>query len=906
MSDAAAVTSRVSTVDGPQDLYDHEISLVDSTDPDAAKYSDQLSVRPAKKDTRTGIRDQLAQRKYARYSYERYSKTASATTDETVDNQEPAEAQPESAARVNDTSTVNLADRARTCDKKKTQKGPVAEIDVLYENQRGSFLFGMPLYSHSSLLNFDPAAWVTKDLKDSPVDITNAQVPDLTWEWAWKSWYVDMSFDVDEEGWQYSFAFGKNSIWHGNHPWFHSFVRRRRWLRQRIKTGHGPLSSAKLNALTTAHNLTSDYFTIHPARERSPGSNNPDSCISERRDEVEELPEDMKDVGSLMQALKFARTDREKIDMVKKFINDGVQELAYLKQVIPEIMSFFVFQHSKQQFLAYLELAVKEAKKHREEHVEEGTADDDTEKQRIDGLLATVEAINEEIRDLDYWSDRQHVLAAAGLKLQDVKPIAPFFDATAPEIDRPAKPVSETEGISSLAEADVNPTDRIVVKSPQQLQPDTAPQQTNFYSFAKVSKVQLGKGAKTISVKTLQALSDVVSKEAPQPVVAPSSKLKRKRSDVAEESPCVQLDSEQSQKSFITKRAKRNCSPEVPGGLQELRDIFRHFLKAFSLHLAHNRSGSSAELDALLCAITRLYKKRNVGRDDAQRMLALFEVPRQSVIANRALLLHNKSPFRLVISGIGVPTRHQVEYCSDLVYDEVRLLQGYDEVVRSVCASGRNENVTFISGPIEQYPLLAYTKGSQTMIRQERTSAVRNHILNLTPQRPQHQLSNLQPATEPDLSRLSISGPDAALQVPPSTKTRTLSLFDRIKTKQSAALLEPSPSSSQLLYRHALGRIADVVEILRMKQNQRAVLAASTCNKLTLSMGQAVSTVKGSLSVPMGDEEIRLCFKILADDVEGEWLKLVEMGGFQSVVVQGRCMRGEEVKKTLMSRPLPK
>ncbi|RMZ76564.1 hypothetical protein DV737_g4772, partial [Chaetothyriales sp. CBS 132003] len=906
MSDAVAVAARVSTVDGLQDLFDHEISLVDSTSPDAARSSDQSPPVRLTKDTRTSIRDQLAQRKYARYSYERYSKTASVTTDEAVDNQEPVEAHPESTAHPNNTGTVDLANQARTRGKGKIQKGPEAEIDVLYENQRGSFLFGMPLYSHSSLLNFDPAAWVTKDLKDSPVDITNAQVPDLTWEWAWKSWYVDMGHDVDEEGWQYSFAFGKNSIWHGNHPWFHSFVRRRRWLRKRIKTGHGPLSSAKLTALTAAHNLTSDYFTIHPARERSPGGNNPDSCISERRDKAEEGPEDVKDVGSLMQALKLARIDREKIEIVKKFINDGGQELAYLKQMIPEIMSFFVFQNSKEQFLTYLELAVKEAKKPRERQVsEERRADADTEQRRIDGLLATAETVNQEIRGLDYWSDRQHVLIAAGLKPQNVKPIGPFSGAASPEADTPAKPVGATEGSLSVAEADVNATDGIVVEAPQQLQSDTAPQQANFYSFAKVSKVQVGKGARTISVKTLQALSDVVSeKEVPRPAVAPCPKLKRKRSDAAEEGARVQLGSEQIQKSLLTKRAKGNWPPAVPGVLQELGDIFQHFLRAFALHLAHNGSSSPAELDALLCTITRLYKKRNVRREDAQRMLALFEVGRQSVNGNRALLLHNRSPFRLVVSGIGLSARHTVEYCSDLVYDEVRLLQGYDEIIRSVCTSGCNENATFISGSIEQYPLLAFAKGFQTMIRQDRASAVRNHILNITPQR-QHEASNLKAAMEPDLSRLSISGPDAALQTPPSTKSRTLSLFDRIKTKQAAALLQPVPSSSQLLYRHAIGRIADVVEILRMKQNQRAVLAASTCNKLTLSMSQAVSTVKGSLAVPMGEEEIRLCFKILAEDVEGDWLKLVEMGGFQSVVVQGRCMRGEEVKTMLTNKALP-
>ena len=42
-----------------------------------------------------------------------------------------------------------------------------------------------------------------------------------------------MGYDVDDQGWSYAFNFGSNSRWHGSHVWFHSFVRRRRWIRLR-------------------------------------------------------------------------------------------------------------------------------------------------------------------------------------------------------------------------------------------------------------------------------------------------------------------------------------------------------------------------------------------------------------------------------------------------------------------------------------------------------------------------------------------------------------------------------------------------------------------------------------------------------------------------------------------------
>jgi len=109
-------------------------------------------------------------------------------------------------------------------------------LDVLYENQRGMYLFGKPMYSGKALFPKEAAPWADERYKRTLVNITNAQVPDPSWEWAWKVWYVDMSRDVDEEGWEYSLYFNGFS-WHATSPWFHSFVRRRRWirLRKRIK-----------------------------------------------------------------------------------------------------------------------------------------------------------------------------------------------------------------------------------------------------------------------------------------------------------------------------------------------------------------------------------------------------------------------------------------------------------------------------------------------------------------------------------------------------------------------------------------------------------------------------------------------------------------------------------------------
>lgn len=244
------------------------------------------------------------------------------------------------------------------------------EIDILYENQRGWFLCGIPLYSHQSLLPIDPSAWVNRHWKDSPVNITNAQVPDPSWEWAWKTWYVDMTGDVDEQGWEYSFSF-RSSSWHGTHPWFHSFVRRRRWIRLRVKQTPGRSARGR-SGFERAHMLNEDYFTIHSASAKrkkdglslAPASTGP-SAYSRATTDLEGPDEDMDleeitDIPSLMRALKRGIVDREKIEYLKKFVERGGEELYYLDDNIPEIMSLFIFQNSRWQFLAYLTVAIEE------------------------------------------------------------------------------------------------------------------------------------------------------------------------------------------------------------------------------------------------------------------------------------------------------------------------------------------------------------------------------------------------------------------------------------------------------------------------------------------------------------------------------------------------------------------
>lgn len=481
MSDnVAQPPARVATLDGAPDPYDHEISLIDATA--SSNLAEQRTPSPspswrqlAKKPTKSSLKGHLVRKKYAKWQEDRLSSKASsiATDDDRPSKSAPAPAPIAEQARSgtrHETEAVDFAqdeptERGRQISAKKRpgskhNKDRVYEYDILYENQRGAFFCGIPLYSHSSLMPIDPSPWVNKDFKDSPVNITNAQVPDPSWEWTWRSWYVDMSHDVDEEGWQYSFAFGRNFAWHGTHPWFHSFVRQRRWLRKRAKKEHAH-GTGEPGSLGAAHDLTGDYFTIHSKRDRSPVSAvdgpgktaRPTSYLSFQGTlDVDEPPEDVRDIASLLKALRFATIDREKIEVVKKFVHQGGEELIYLKDHIPDIMSFLVFQNSRRQLLSLLKETANEARHHRQKHEDDQNPESDAESRRIDNILAAVDAANAQISGLEYWSDRKDILKTVDEGSMATQAIATIFDEPAPKPRPEDDPVNEIRGISVHAE----------------------------------------------------------------------------------------------------------------------------------------------------------------------------------------------------------------------------------------------------------------------------------------------------------------------------------------------------------------------------------------------------------------------------------------------------------------------
>lgn len=345
-----------------------------------------------------------------------------------------------------------------------------AAIDILYENERGGFLCGIPLFSRQALGNLDPSPWTNYAHGTSPTDITTAQVPDPTWEWSWPEWRVNREEDgfEDENGWEYSCMFAHCFSWHGP-TWYSSCVRRRVWIRKRVRRKNNVALSAaasaiglgEIDSVTDPHLLNPEYFTVlsAAARRRSSSRNSsrhasrlslgaqsvtpssksgPGEGASGYEGEEDgheghdggyiEMPKELINADILMCFLRAARIDREKIEAVDNFIQFAGEDLVRLQDFMHEIMALFVFQASRRTLLTQLTKAHDEAAVARQKATETSEAaeadkgkaaevnladDGHTDSvhklqalgRRIGYLSAAVKHADEEVRRLEYWSD---------------------------------------------------------------------------------------------------------------------------------------------------------------------------------------------------------------------------------------------------------------------------------------------------------------------------------------------------------------------------------------------------------------------------------------------------------------------------------------------------------------------
>lgn len=282
-------------------------------------------------------------------------------------------------------------------------------------------------------------------------------------------------------------------------------------------------------------------------------------------------------------------------------------------------------------------------------------------------------------------------------------------------------------------------------------------------------------------------------------------------------------------------------------------------------------------------------------------MLAVYELDASSAVVSGQLVRHQDSPFRLNLNGSDV-LRYSVEYVQrNQEYDERKLQQSYEVEIEAVAISHRPTLNGLLPKDGHSLPRLEFSVGLQTQARKAKASAARREILGLSAQaqnRPGSQFSS-QPSS-------SAGGND--VQTPQVVKDRTLSLLDRVRAKALASASTASPSPETMLRRRAVGRIGEIVDILRLKQQQKLGSSFDSSvhsspgkvrGKVSFSLKQLVGDIKGSVAIPMADAEVRKCFEVLAQELPGMWLSIHTVGILQSIVLNGPGPSGAEVKRIL-------
>jgi hypothetical protein len=270
-------------------------------------------------------------------------------------------------------------------------------VDILYENQRGGFLCGMALFSSMALGNLDPPAWTNYAHRCSPTDITTAQVPDPSWEWAWPEWRINHDEGMDEDGWEYSFAFARGFSWH-KARWWNSFVRRRAWIRKRVKKNGGYIAQDPLL-------LNPEYFSVRQssemARDRSPSRASSAGNVEVAEHQQQQQQPDIEDTQELLRVLRESRIDREKIEAVNSYLAHAQDDLRGLEEIMHEIMALFVFQASRRVLLSKLtEVYDKTAAENQKKSSQDAGLDE-----KVKNIAAAVKHADEEVKRLEYWSD---------------------------------------------------------------------------------------------------------------------------------------------------------------------------------------------------------------------------------------------------------------------------------------------------------------------------------------------------------------------------------------------------------------------------------------------------------------------------------------------------------------------
>ncbi len=356
----------------------------------------------------------------------------------------------------------------------------------------------------------------------------------------------------------------------------------------------------------------------------------------------------------------------------------------------------------------------------------------------------------------------------------------------------------------------------------------------------------------------------------------------------------------------------------LPQSVRTLITLHKYFLKALAIHFAHNGAHAPAELGRLLETITRLWKERSVTLADIQRMFAIDEIGAKVRPCEGKEIARSLSPFKLVMAGSCISIeyvgqRKEAGGSISTLFNEKDLHDAYRThiyTLDSTWAKERHAHLSFFDeDSLDDFPKLACDIGTQTAARKAHISQ------QLTEIKPLPNSTQIRNANAPKAT--GEKSADETL----NPKRRNENLSDRINARHLASQAHGKPTPQQVLRKHALGRIKEVTEILRMMQQQHKGEPKSTTHahslnefnsgnrsgKVSFSLTRLLGNIKSSVRIPISDGEVTMCLKMLSKELEGTWVKIIERKGTSTVtfvVVEGEGMSGKEAQRRLTEKQI--
>ena len=359
-------------------------------------------------------------------------------------------------------------------------------------------------------------------------------------------------------------------------------------------------------------------------------------------------------------------------------------------------------------------------------------------------------------------------------------------------------------------------------------------------------------------------------------------------------------------------KQKPKAKAPLPAEFAELIDLHRAFLKAVALRFAHDGSSVPLALAELLPGVAQAWGKRAVTVEDVRRCVAVENVQRAGAEAAAA----SGSPFVICDYGRGRICLELDDEHAGAPINEKRLCRAFERNLATLHArrdaerrdepaaaegEGGAMELDVVDIPLEALsladlpqapiaaraaqfsvnPLLARGQRALAELKNgiaERRALERDAKLG----RKSAALSALDAAVaQQDITPTTTT--TTATTTPTTTPTTTTTVLDRIRAKQLAKAHAPAPpSAAELERRAALQRAVDVAGVVR-------ALTRATGRglpRVAVPMPALLLRLRDSLRVPLSGDEGAAAVRLLAREVAPEWLKIVVVGGRETVVVQ--------------------